>query len=116
LAEVVTPRGTAILAKVDGFRVAGKTGTAQKVDPKGGYTPGKYVVSFVGYMPVEDPAFVAIVMIDDASIASNLNYGGLVAAPIFSRIANRAARYLDLQPVMRAEAVVQASNTRTTTP
>ncbi len=111
LAEVVTPTGTAILAKVDGFRVAGKTGTAQKVDPKGGYTPNKYVVSFVGYMPVEDPAFVGIVMIDDASIPSNLNYGGLVAAPIFSRIADRAARHLDLQPVMRAEAVVHASNT-----
>lgn len=116
LAEVVTPRGTAILAKVDGFRVAGKTGTAQKVDPKGGYTPGKYVVSFVGYMPVEEPAFVGIVMIDDASIPSNLNYGGLVAAPIFSRIADRAARHLDLQPVMRAEAVVQAANTSATRP
>ncbi len=116
LAEVVSPRGTAILAKVDGFRVAGKTGTAQKVDPKGGYTPEKYVVSFVGYMPAEDPAFVGIVMIDDATIASNLNYGGLVAAPIFSRIADRAARYLDLQPVMRAEAVAHASNTRSTTP
>ena len=116
LAEVVTPRGTAILAKVDGFRVAGKTGTAQKVDPNGGYTPGKYVVSFVGYMPVEDPAFVAIVMIDDASVPSNLNYGGLVAAPIFSRIADRAARYLDLQPVLRAEPVIQAANTRGTTP
>lgn len=113
LAEVVTPRGTAILAKVDGFRVAGKTGTAQKVDPRGGYTPGKYVVSFVGYMPADDPAFVGIVMIDDASIPSNLNYGGLVAAPIFSRIAERAARHLDLQPVMRAEAVIQAANTKT---
>ncbi len=116
LTEVVSPRGTAILAKVDGFRVAGKTGTAQKVDPNGGYTPGKYVVSFVGYMPAEDPAFVAIVMIDDASIAASVNYGGLVAAPIFSRIADRAARYLDLQPVMRAEAVAHASNTQTTIP
>jgi len=116
LAEVVSPRGTAILAKVDGFRVAGKTGTAQKVDPAGGYTPDKYVVSFVGYMPAEDPAFVGIVMIDDASIPSNLNYGGLVAAPIFSRIADRAARYLDLQPVMRAEPVIQAANDRRVTP
>jgi len=116
LAEVVSPRGTAILAKVDGFRVAGKTGTAQKVDPAGGYTPDKYVVSFVGYMPAEDPAFVGIVMIDDASVPSNLNYGGLVAAPIFSRIADRAARYLDLQPVMRAEPVIQAANDRGVTP
>jgi cell division protein FtsI/penicillin-binding protein 2 len=86
------------------------------VDFNGGYTPGKYVVSFVGYMPAEDPAFVAIVMIDDASIAASVNYGGLVAAPIFSRIADRAARYLDLQPVMRAEAVAHASNTQTTIP
>ncbi|MFY8216005.1 MAG: peptidoglycan D,D-transpeptidase FtsI family protein, partial [Chthoniobacterales bacterium] len=116
LADVVSPTGTAILAKVEGFRVAGKTGTAQKVDPNGGYTPGKYVVSFVGYMPAEDPAFVGIVMIDDASIPSNLNYGGLVAAPIFSRIADRAARHLDLQPVMRAEPVIQAANDRAVTP
>ncbi|MGC1481695.1 MAG: penicillin-binding protein 2 [Chthoniobacterales bacterium] len=109
LASVVGPGGTARLAAVPGYTVAGKTGTAEKVDPKGGYMAGKYVVSFVGYLPAEDPAFVCLVMIDNPDIPSHLNYGGLVAAPIFSRIGERAARHLDLQPIMRAEAVVASS-------
>ncbi len=103
LEGVVGERGTAALARVAGYRVAGKTGTAQKVDPKGGYAAGKYVVSFVGYMPAEDPRFVCLIMVNDAKIASNLNYGGLVAAPIFSRVAEKAARYLDLTPALKAE-------------
>jgi cell division protein FtsI (penicillin-binding protein 3) len=106
LEGVVGERGTAALARVAGFRVAGKTGTAQKVDPKGGYSPGKYVVSFVGYMPAEDPRFVCLIMVNDAKIASNLNYGGLVAAPIFSRVAEKAARYLDLTPAPKAEPIL----------
>ena len=100
LVGVTEPGGTAGFARVNGFQVAGKTGTAQKVSPHGGYAAGKYVVSFVGFMPAEDPKFVLLVMVDDAKIASNLNYGGLVAAPIFSRIAERAARHLDLTPTM----------------
>lgn len=98
LTGVVSDQGTASLAKVAGFTVAGKTGTAQKVSPKGGYAPGKYVVSFVGYMPAEDPKFVCLVMIDDATAFTGTNYGGTLAAPVFSRIAERAARYLDLVP------------------
>jgi cell division protein FtsI/penicillin-binding protein 2 len=98
LAAVTLPGGTATHARVNGFSVAGKTGTAQKVAEKGGYAQGKYVVSFVGYMPAEDPRFVCLVMVDDAKISSSLNYGGLVAAPIFSRIAERAALHLDLVP------------------
>lgn len=103
LESVVGEGGTAQLARVNGYAIAGKTGTAQKVDPKGGYTPGKYVVSFVGYMPAEDPRFVCLIMVNDAKLASNLNYGGLVAAPIFSRVAEKAARYLDLTPAPKAE-------------
>jgi len=98
LKKVVSKQGTAILAKVPGFDVAGKTGTAQKVDPKGGYTPGKYVVSFLGYMPVENPRFVGLVMLDDAKASSGLNYGGLIAAPIFRQIAEKAARHFNLEP------------------
>jgi cell division protein FtsI/penicillin-binding protein 2 len=107
LADVVSPKGTAILASVPGFRVAGKTGTAQIAKPGGGYYENKYLASFLGYMPQEDPAFVCLVMIQDPKVGPELYYGGLVAAPIFARIAERAARYLDLQPVMRAEAVTQ---------
>jgi cell division protein FtsI/penicillin-binding protein 2 len=100
LVGVTEPGGTAAFARVNGFQVAGKTGTAQKVSPAGGYAAGKYVVSFVGFMPAEDPRFVLLVMLDDAKIAPNLNYGGLVAAPVFSRIAERVARQLDLAPTM----------------
>jgi cell division protein FtsI/penicillin-binding protein 2 len=106
LTEVVSERGTAALARVSGFTVAGKTGTAQKVDVKGGYAAGKYVVSFVGYIPAEDPRFVCLILIDDAKLSSGLNYGGLVAAPIFSRVAEKAARYLDLVPAPSATSTV----------
>jgi cell division protein FtsI/penicillin-binding protein 2 len=95
----VSDRGTAAAAAVPGFTISGKTGTAQKVDPKGGYEQGKYVVSFSGYLPSEHPAFVGLVVLDDAHTAKpEMNYGGLVAGPIFSRIAEKAARYLDLEP------------------
>jgi cell division protein FtsI/penicillin-binding protein 2 len=99
LRGVVSDRGTAAAAAVPGFTIAGKTGTAQKVDPKGGYEHGKYVVSFVGYLPAEHPEFVGLVVLDDAHTSKpELNYGGLIAGPIFSRVAEKAAQYLDLEP------------------
>ena len=99
LRGVVSERGTAAAAAVPGFTICGKTGTAQKVDPKGGYEHGKYLVSFSGYLPAENPEFVGLVVLDDAQTKNpELNYGGLVAAPIFARIAEKAARYLDLEP------------------
>jgi len=99
LRGVVSDRGTAAAAAVPGFTISGKTGTAQKVDPKGGYEHGKYVVSFTGYLPSEHPEFVGLVVLDDAHTTKpELNYGGLVAGPIFSRIAEKAARYLNLEP------------------
>jgi cell division protein FtsI (penicillin-binding protein 3)/stage V sporulation protein D (sporulation-specific penicillin-binding protein) len=99
LRGVVSDRGTAAAAAVPGFTIAGKTGTAQRVDPKGGYEQGHYVVSFSGYLPADHPEFVGLVVLDDAQTSKpELNYGGLVAGPIFSRIAEKAARYLDLQP------------------
>ena len=106
LTEVVSERGTAALARVSGFSVAGKTGTAQKVDPRGGYAAGEYIVSFVGYIPAEQPRFVCLIIVDDAKLTSGLNYGGLVAAPIFSRVAEKAARYLDLVPAPAATATL----------
>ena len=99
LRGVVSDRGTAAAAAVPGFTISGKTGTAQKVDPHGGYEQGKYVVSFTGYLPSDHPEFVGLVVLDDAHTTKpELNYGGLVAGPIFSHIAEKAARYLDLQP------------------
>jgi cell division protein FtsI/penicillin-binding protein 2 len=98
LRGVVSDRGTAAAAAVPGFTIAGKTGTAQKVGPHGGYEKGKEVVSFCGYLPAENPQFVGLVVLDDAQTKPEQNYGGSVAGPIFSHIAEKAARYLDLEP------------------
>src|SRR5437763_11849641 len=99
LRGVVSDRGTAAAAAVAGFTIAGKTGTAQKVDPHGGYEHGKYVVSFTGFLPADHPEFVGLVVLDDAKTSKpEQNYGGLIAGPIFARIAEKAARSLDLEP------------------
>lgn len=99
-------RGTAKQAKVAGFKVAGKTGTAEKFNPHGGYLANRYIVSFAGYLPVDHPRFVALIVVDDAHVANMSVYGGTIAAPIFSKIGEASARYLDLIPT---EEVVTAS-------
>jgi cell division protein FtsI (penicillin-binding protein 3) len=88
--------GTATNARVPGFRVAGKTGTAQKVDAvTGGYSNDKRVASFVGFLPAEAPRLVMLVTIDEPQ---GITYGGLTAAPVFSRIAAQAMQYLKVAP------------------
>src|SRR5437879_2466641 len=126
LRGVVSDQGTAAAAAVPGFTIAGKTGTAQKVDPHGGYDHGKYVVSFLGYLPADHPEFVGLVVLDDAHTSTpELNYGGKVAGPIFSHVAEKAARYLDLEPheevrkaipVQRVEKPKPAERLRKTAP
>jgi len=117
LRGVVSDRGTAAAAAVPGFTIAGKTGTAQKVARNGGYEQGKYVVSFVGYLPAEHPEFVGLVMLDDAHTTKpELNYGGLVAGPIFSRVAEKAARYLDLEPHEEIRKAIPVAPVQKTTP
>src|SRR4026209_953409 len=99
LRGVVSDQGTAAAAAVPGFTIAGKTGTAQKVNPHGGYDHGKYVFSFLGYLPADHPEFAGLVVLDDAHTSKpELNYGGLVAGAVFSRVAEKAAHYLDLEP------------------
>jgi cell division protein FtsI/penicillin-binding protein 2 len=99
LKGVVSARGTAALAQVPGFVAAGKTGTAEKINPKGGYLPGKYIVSFCGFLPADNPAFSCLVMLDDPQTTPDQDYGGLVAAPVFSRIGEKVARYMNLEPM-----------------
>ena len=98
--EDVVLRGTAKQGAVPGYRVAGKTGTAQKVSPQGGYMSGKYVVSFVGFLPAQDPELVGMVMLDNATTRQGENYGGKVAAPVFASIAEKAMRYLNIDPTV----------------
>lgn len=90
--EAVVDEGTGKLAKVRGYKVAGKTGTAQKAVPgRRGYVPGKYVASFVGFAPADDPRIVVIVVVDEPR---NGHFGGMVAAPAFARITERVLAYL----------------------
>jgi len=88
--------GTGTLANVPGFRVGGKTGTAQKVDPvTGGYSVDKRVSSFIGFVPAEAPRLVILVVMDEPD---GQVYGGLVAAPVFSQVAAQALQYLHVAP------------------
>jgi cell division protein FtsI (penicillin-binding protein 3) len=101
LESVTAEEGTAPLARVAGYRVAGKTGTARKVE-NGHYAPHKYVGSFVGMAPASNPRVIVAVMIDEPR---GLHYyGGLTAAPVFSRIMSGAMRFLAVPPDMPMEA------------
>lgn len=95
LEQATGPQGTAPLAQVPGFKVAGKTGTAHKPE-RGGYAKNKYVASFVGFAPAERPKFVIAVMVDEPSAGKH--YGGQVAAPVFAQIANDALRRSQISP------------------
>jgi len=115
LRGVVSDRGTAKFAAVPGYVIAGKTGTAQRADPKGGYEKGHYVVSFTGYLPADNPQFVGLVVLDDAQTKPEENFGGTVAGPIFARIAEKVALQLDLKPheeVRKAERVALTNSSR----
>jgi cell division protein FtsI/penicillin-binding protein 2 len=103
LKDVVCKGGTAPEAAVPGFAVAGKTGTAQKIDPRGGYMEGRYVVSFVGFMPADAPKFTLLVVIDDPQTKRGEAFGGTVAGPVFAKMAKRAADYLELEPAVPVE-------------
>ena len=91
----VVREGTGTLAAVPGYKVAGKTGTAQKPDGHGGYTGGKYVASFVGMVPASRPRLVVLVMVDEPQGAI---FGGVVAAPAFAQIAQYDLQYLEVPP------------------
>ncbi len=89
-----SPGGTAPQAQVPGYRVAGKTGTAHKIE-NGRYV-NKYISSFVGFAPVSDPRFVVAVMIDEPTAGKH--YGGQVAGPLFSRVMGDTLRTLRVPP------------------
>jgi len=97
LARVTQPGGTGTRAALPGYMVAGKTGTAQKVNlEEGGYYSNKYIASFVGFLPVENPAISIIVVADEPQQSGY--YGGTVCAPYFKEIADQTVRYLRIPP------------------
>jgi cell division protein FtsI (penicillin-binding protein 3) len=96
LKEVTNEGGTGVMANVEGFEVAGKTGTAQKADlAHGGYAARKRVASFVGFVPADAPRLVVLVLVDEPEVSV---YGGIVAAPVFRNIARGALRQLAVAP------------------
>jgi cell division protein FtsI (penicillin-binding protein 3) len=103
LVGVTEAGGTGARAAVPGFSVAGKTGTAQKVDPiAGGYSKDKRVASFMGYVPAEKPRIAILVVVDEPQTSP---YGGVVAAPAFANMAAGILRYLGIFPPGESMAV-----------
>lgn len=94
LEMAVLPGGTAPKAQIAGYRVAGKTGTAHKLE--GGRYANKYVSSFVGFAPVSDPRLIVAVMVDEPSAGKH--FGGDVAAPVFAEVMAGALRALGVTP------------------
>lgn len=95
----VVEDGTGQLAKVDGYDVGGKTGTSQKIE-NGTYSHSKFIASFIGFAPVKDPKIVVVVMLDQPH---PLYFGGVVAAPVFSRVVRDTLRYMDIRPARVTE-------------
>jgi cell division protein FtsI (penicillin-binding protein 3) len=108
--EGVTERGTAKAASIPGYSVAGKTGTAHKVE-HGVYSQSDYNASFVGFLPSRQPVLTILVMID--SPHGHGYFGGSVAAPVFKRIAEPAMRYLGIAPTGDSQPVLVARQVAT---
>ncbi len=109
--ETVTGSGgTGTKAALDGFRVAGKTGTAQKVDPvTRAYSPTKRIGSFAGFVPADKPKLTITVIIDEPQ---GVKYGGSVAAPAFREIAQNSLAYLKIQPNLPNTAAVKPADVK----
>jgi len=89
----VVNNGTGRRAKLNGYEAGGKTGTAQKLDPDGGYSHNKFIASFIGFAPVEHPRFVIAVVFDEPK---PYYYGGLVCGPVFKEIAENILKYMNV--------------------
>ena len=100
LKTVVTPEGTAKGAALEHYTVAGKTGTAQKIE-NGVYVNGKYISSFIGFFPADDPDLCISIILDEPKQG---HYGGLTAGPVFKQVAERAANYLNIKPDIKDDA------------
>lgn len=94
----VVEEGTGKLAKMAGFTAAGKTGTAQKLEPNGAYSHSKYVASFIGFAPAEDPVLAIAVVVDEPR---PYYFGGVVSAPVFKNVASDVLRYLNSSQASR---------------
>jgi len=115
LKTVATPEGTAEMAALADYTVAGKTGTAQKsIEGVPGYAPGKYISSFIGFFPADKPELCISIVLDEPPPKLGY-YGGKTAAPVFRDFALAAANYLNIRPD-RTNATVVLANTATSLP
>lgn len=92
----VVDNGTGKLAAIEDMKVAGKTGTAQKLGPDGRYVHDKFVATFIGFAPADNPAIAICVIVDEPR---PYYFGGVVCAPVFKRVAVDVLRYLHLNPL-----------------
>ena len=103
----VVKNGTGKRAFMSDFKVAGKTGTAQKVDPHTGkYSKTQLIGSFMGFVPAENPRLAMIVVIDEPQDPA---WGGVVAAPVFRQVAEQVLRYLEVTPGQETETITVAA-------
>jgi cell division protein FtsI (penicillin-binding protein 3) len=112
--ESVILEGTGKPAKLDGYTAAGKSGTAQEIDPATGrYSPNQYVASFVGFAPVNTPVVTILVVLDSPV---GLHYGGDVGGPVFKRIAQQVLTYLEISHDVPAVPGVETAKNHRTSP
>ena len=105
--EGAVEEGTGKLAKIEGYSAAGKTGTAQKVEPNGSYSHDKFIASFIGFAPAEEPAVAIVVTVDEPRSS---HFGGVVSAPVFRAVAHDVLRYLKVKPSTQTSNEVVAFN------
>ncbi len=110
LKTVVTDDGTAAKARLDHYTVAGKTGTAQKIE-NGTYSKTKFFSSFIGFFPADNPELCISIVMDEPK---NGHFGGQTAAPFFKNIAERSASYLNLKPDIQPEPLMKTAGVSNT--
>ncbi len=94
---VITRNGTGTLAALEGYSVSGKTGTSKKIGKDGTYSEDKYIASFAGFTPAENPEIAILVIIDEPM---EKYYGGIVAAPAFKKIAHDSLNHMNISPTL----------------
>ncbi|SDC73963.1 penicillin-binding protein 2B [Paenibacillus sp. UNCCL117] len=119
LEQVVSDQaiGTGRNAYIDGYRIAGKTGTAQKVLPgEKGYADGVWVISFIGYAPLENPRILVAIVADEPDLGGDYHRGGEVAAPAFREIVSQSLRHMGIAPTQETAAKTPSASGKTKVP
>lgn len=107
MVDAMLDSGTGSKGRVPGYTVAGKTGTARKHIENVGYVKGRYIVSFMGFLPADNPELVGMIVIDDPKVDGKEVYGGSVAAPVFKAIAEDAVKILNIEPDKPEELLIE---------